>query len=157
MSYKVALPPEIKPEEGKHSPSLPKITGETGEVGEETVFVAGKSRQDKGFPHQYPHHSSPLTGEETGKVSDETGEEMATPGHLELVVVQRSPIPPPIRIAPAEVVTNPELFIARSLEDLAVWVEAQNRGAGHWMENLLDEKIERLRLCGVIVEVRRIQ
>lgn len=79
------------------------------------------------------------------------------PGHLALVVTERRPVAPPVRIAPADVVTDPELFIEKALGDLAAWVEAENRGYPHWAHDLLDEKLERLKLCGVVAMVRRIQ
>ncbi len=49
-------------------------------------------------------------------------------------------------------------FAERTIGDLLSYISAQNRGASHhWVEQILDEKLERLKLCGVKAEIRKLQ
>ena len=81
----------------------------------------------------------------------------AAAASLVLVVRTGAPAEPPISIAPAVVVTNPVRFIEATLADLSCYVAARNRGAANWAENLIDEKFEQLRRCGIEAEIKEIQ
>jgi hypothetical protein len=78
---------------------------------------------------------------------------------LSLVVTRTGPVPAgPIKANPWTIILSPERFVDATLDDLASYVAARNAGSsGHWVEDLLDEKIEQLRLCGVNVEIREVQ
>jgi hypothetical protein len=48
-------------------------------------------------------------------------------------------------------------YVDSTLSDLATYVAARNKGRiRHWAEDLLDEKLAGLRLCGVLAEIREI-
>jgi hypothetical protein len=48
-------------------------------------------------------------------------------------------------------------YVDCTLADLAAYVAARNKGRiRHWAEDLLDEKVAGLRLCGVEAEIREI-
>lgn len=62
---------------------------------------------------------------------------------------------PPV---PYVTILDPAKFVSATLADLARYVAAKNQGRHHsWIENILDEKIEQLRLCGVEAEIRVVQ
>lgn len=83
---------------------------------------------------------------------------LASPARLDLVVVRSGPIPSgPIALTPWTKVLDPRRFVECTLADLASYVAAENAGRPHWAEDLIDEKLDALRACGVIAELRRIQ
>ena len=48
-------------------------------------------------------------------------------------------------------------FAEATIQDLVTYVAAQNRGSNHWVDRVLDEKLEHLELCGITAEIRAIQ
>jgi hypothetical protein len=71
-----------------------------------------------------------------------------------LMVNKVEVVPSPIALTSWITVVDPGRFIQTTLEDLAAYVGAKNRGSSHWAEALLDEKLQCLRLCGVNAEIR---
>jgi len=144
MTYKVALPPESKPNENYIGLSYPRNTGDTGDrAGGNTR----KSRRYEVFPNHFPHHYDDQTGEQTGGV--------AAPQRLRLSVRRVREVPPPIRLGLGVTVVDPGRFVEADLGDLEAYVAAKNKGsAKHLMENLLEEKLEHLGLCGIEVEIK---
>jgi hypothetical protein len=64
---------------------------------------------------------------------------------------------PTVRLNAWTVVTDIPNFVDANLRDLASYVAARNKGrTRHWAEDLLDEKVAGLRLCGVEAEIREI-
>jgi len=54
-------------------------------------------------------------------------------------------------------ITDVPKYVDSTLTDLAAYVAARNKGRiRHWAEDLLDEKLAGLRLCGVLAEIREI-
>ncbi len=85
------------------------------------------------------------------------GETIEKPSRLRVVVTERKRVEPPIRLSVAETVVDPQRFLDTTLADLEAYVAAKNKSeAKHWMENLLEEKLEHLRLCGIEVEIRKV-
>ena len=75
-----------------------------------------------------------------------------------LIVTKSEPIPDaPISLNGWATVVNVKGFVDRTLADLEAYVAARNAGRWHWMESLLDETVEHLRLCGVEAEIREVQ
>jgi hypothetical protein len=59
---------------------------------------------------------------------------------------------------PYVTILDPAKFVSATLADLASYVSAKNQGRQHsWIEDIVDEKIEQLRLCGVEAEIRTMQ
>jgi hypothetical protein len=71
MAYRIALPPESKPNEDYIGPSYPKKTGDTGDTGDKMGGDARTSSNHAGSGHQYGHQFEPRTGDQSG---DQTGE-----------------------------------------------------------------------------------
>jgi hypothetical protein len=82
--------------------------------------------------------------------------ELHTPG-LTLIVRRLRKIVPPIKIEPWITVVDPDRFIDATLGELATYIAAKNHGSRHWIEDLLKEKLERLALCGIAVEILTVQ
>jgi len=74
-----------------------------------------------------------------------------------LKVTEFKTVTGPVMIAPGNTITDVEAFIASAIRDLLRYVSAENNGSRHWVRDLLDEKLERLQLCGVKAEIRSIQ
>src|SRR5262245_33195219 len=55
------------------------------------------------------------------------------------------------------IITNPQKFIETTLADLAAYLVARNQRRSHWASNLIDEKLEALKVCGIEAEIREIQ
>ncbi len=86
-----------------------------------------------------------------------TGFEKDLPACVCLAVTERKEVPYPVHLTPWLIVCDASRFIEATLADLAVYVAAKNKGeARHWMENLLEEKLEHLRLCGIEVEIMEV-
>jgi hypothetical protein len=55
------------------------------------------------------------------------------------------------------VVTNPTRFIESTLADLGWYVAAKNnQGSARWAQDLIDEKLDQLKKCGIEAEIRAI-
>jgi len=76
---------------------------------------------------------------------------------LSLAATRLKEVYPPIQLRPGVTVMDIDIFIVRTLQDLASYVSAANRGSKHWVATLLDEKIEGLERCGVKAEIRKVQ
>jgi len=63
----------------------------------------------------------------------------------------------PITIEPALRIMDIAKFTQATIQDLVTYVLAKNRGSSHWVERVLDEKLEYLELCGVKAEIRMVQ
>ena len=63
----------------------------------------------------------------------------------------------PVSLRPELTVADVQRFVDSTIRDLLVYVMAKNRGSGHWVERVLDEKVGQLELCGVNAEIRAIQ
>ncbi len=74
----------------------------------------------------------------------------AAPPRFKLVVTNQREVLPPIHLAPWLIVRDASRFIEATLADLAVYVAAKNRGGSrHWVERLVEEKVENLAACGI--------
>jgi len=61
----------------------------------------------------------------------------------------------PIALGPAETVINVEKFAEITIRDVIEGIHEKNRGhLRHWAVSLIEEKIEKLRACGVEVEIQ---
>jgi hypothetical protein len=131
------------------------------------------------------NHPTPLTTavieKPDGNLQDAVKETFSVnkPIQLELIVEQVSPCPSgPLMVAsdfamfgrpddlqagstvaaPYVTILDPAKFVSATLADLASYVSAKNQGRQHsWIEDIVDEKIEQLRLCGVEAEIRTVQ
>ncbi len=64
----------------------------------------------------------------------------------------------PIVIGSGRKIIDVAKFAEVTIKDLVSYIAAQNRGvAHHWVERILDEKLEYLKICGVKVEIRKLQ
>jgi hypothetical protein len=155
MAYRVEFPPDIeKDEEISSGLSLPKNSGKSGKD--------GKDNQPAGNLREAIKDIFPTNG----------------PFQFELVIRRVSPCPVgPVEVAsdfpilgppdhqvgstvavPWVTILDPAKFVSSTLADLASYVSAKNQGRHHsWIENIIDEKIEQLRLCGVEAEIRAVQ
>ena len=94
-----------------------------------------------------------------GRSTDESGRvavELDIP-RLTIIVKESRKVVPPIRIQPWVTVLDPDRFIDATLGDLAAYVAAKNHDKRHWVENLLEEKLEQLELCGITAEIVIVQ
>jgi len=67
-------------------------------------------------------------------------------------------VSPPVEVAPGVTIVDVQRCIKATLVDLQSYVNAKNAGREHhWVENLVDEKLARLELCGVKAEIRTVQ
>jgi len=128
-------------------PSTPPGTGQSGQDG---------LKEGDGDLHR---HDGPDCIKSQDSVRPDrlttAGETIGKPSHLKVVVTERKRVEPPIRLSVAETVVDPQRFLDTTLADLEAYVAAKNKGsAKHWMENLLEEKLEHLRLCGIEVEIK---
>ena len=80
-------------------------------------------------------------------------------GWLYLVVKRPENYPQgPLTVGPGLRIADVAKSAERTIEDLLSYITAQNKGAAHhWVEQILDEKLERLKLCGVKAEIRKLQ
>ena len=79
-------------------------------------------------------------------------------GWLVLVVKRLEKLPTgPITIGPSLRIVNVAKFTESTIRDLETYVSAKNRGSNHWIDRVLNEKIEQLERCGVKAEIRAIQ
>ena len=63
----------------------------------------------------------------------------------------------PIALGRAETVPNVERFAETTIKDVIEVIHQKNRGhLNHWAVSLVDEKIEKLAICGVHVEIRSV-
>ncbi len=76
-----------------------------------------------------------------------------------VLVVRRPEKPPtgPITVKPGLRIMDVAKFAEATIRDLLTYVAAKNRGSYHWVDRVLDEKLEQLELCGVKVEIRSLQ
>jgi len=76
------------------------------------------------------------------------------------VLVVRQPEKPPtcpITVKPGLQIMDVARFTEATIRDLVTYVAAQNMGSYHWVDRMLDEKLELLKRCGVRAEIRPIQ
>ncbi len=80
------------------------------------------------------------------------------PGWL-ILVVRRPEKPPtgPITVKPGLRIMDVARFTEATIQDLVTYVSAKNRGSSHWVDRVLDEKLEYLELCGVKAEIIKLQ
>ncbi len=79
-------------------------------------------------------------------------------GWLVLVVRRPEKLPTgPITIGASLQIVDVAMFIEATIHDLVTYVSARNRGSSHWVDRVLDEKLEYLELCGITAEIRAIQ
>ncbi len=80
-------------------------------------------------------------------------------GWLALEIKRSEKLPQgPIVVNPGITITEVAKFIEATIQDLVSYVSARNRGSGqHWVDSVLDEKLEQLECCGVKAEIRTIQ
>jgi len=74
-------------------------------------------------------------------------------------VVRRPEKPPtgPITVKPGQRIMDVARFTEATIRDLVTYVAAQNMGSYHRVDRMLDEKLELLKRCGVMAEIRAIQ
>lgn len=89
----------------------------------------------------------------------EAAELTYTSGPFELFVRQATVLPTEqVKVNPAITIIDPAKFVSATLVDLNSCVSAINAGRSPlWIQELIDEKIEALRACGVDVDLRKIQ
>ncbi len=75
---------------------------------------------------------------------------------LEVKRPERYPVAP-VSLRPELTVADVQRFVDSTIRDLLVYVIAKNRGSGHWVERVLDEKLEQLERCGVLAKIRELQ
>ncbi len=75
-----------------------------------------------------------------------------------VLVVRRPEKPPtgPITVKPGLRIMDVAKFAEATIRDLLTYVAAKNRGSYHWVDRVLDEKLEQLELCGVKAEIREL-
>ena len=79
-------------------------------------------------------------------------------GWLVLVVRRSEKLPTgPITIVPSLRIVDVAKFTESTIRDLETYVATKNRGSNHWVDRVLDEKIEQLERCGVKAEIRELQ
>ena len=80
------------------------------------------------------------------------------PGWQYLVIKRPKTLPQgPITVDPGVRIEDISKFIERTIQDLVTYVADKNRGSYHWVDRVLDEKLEHLELCGITAEIRVIQ
>ena len=80
------------------------------------------------------------------------------PGWLYLVIKRPEKLPQgPITVDPGVRIEDISKFIERTIQDLVTYLVSKNRGSSIWVERMLDEKLEHLKRCGVMAEIRAIQ
>ncbi len=124
---------------------LKEIAGETIEL--ETSCVA-----------QVPKEPAPTSRLILNHVTSEffTGDKSR--GWLVLDVRRSKKLPTgPITIGSGLRIVDVAKFTESTIRDLETYVAAKNRGSNHWVDRVLDEKIEQLERCGVKAEIRAIQ
>ncbi len=63
----------------------------------------------------------------------------------------------PIVIGSGRKIIDVAKFAEVTIKDLVSYIAAKNRGASHhWVERILDEKLEYLKICGVKAEIRKL-
>jgi len=80
-------------------------------------------------------------------------------GWLYLVVKRPENYPQgPLTVGPGLRIADVAKCAERTIGDLVSYLSAKNRGAAHhWVERILDEKLEYLKICGVKAEIRTLQ
>ena len=63
----------------------------------------------------------------------------------------------PITVEPGLRIMDIAKFTQATIQDLVTYVMAKNRGSSHWVDRVLDEKLEQLERCGVRAEIRTVQ
>jgi len=77
-----------------------------------------------------------------------------------LILIVRRPEKPPqgtITLGSGLRIIDVARFTEATIQDLLTYVTARNRGSSHWVDRVLDEKLEQLERCGVGAEIRAIQ
>jgi len=76
-----------------------------------------------------------------------------------VLVLRRPEKPPtgPITVKPGLQIMDVARFTEATIQDLITYVSARNGGSSHWVDRMLDEKLEHLELCGITAEIRAIQ
>lgn len=76
-----------------------------------------------------------------------------------VLVVRRAENPPngPITVKTGLRIMDVAGFTKATIQDLQSYVSAKNRGSSHWVDSVLNEKLEQLELCGVKAEIRAVQ
>ena len=80
-------------------------------------------------------------------------------GWLVLKIKQPAKLPQAPIVADSGItIVDVARFTEATIQDLVSYVSARNRGSGqHWVDSVLDEKLEQLECCGVKAEIRTIQ
>ena len=80
-------------------------------------------------------------------------------GWLVLKIKQPAKLPQAPIVADSGItIVDVARFTEATVQDLMSYVSARNRGSGqHWVDSVLDEKLEQLECCGVKAEIRTIQ
>jgi len=76
--------------------------------------------------------------------------------YFKIIVSRTRNVGPPVHLTPFLTVTDTEKFIGAALAELEAYVAAKNRHSRHWVEQLIDEKLDHLRQCGIEAEIRQI-
>ncbi len=63
----------------------------------------------------------------------------------------------PITVKPGLRIMDVARFTEAAIQDLITYVSARNGGSSHWVDKVLDKKLEHLELCGITAEIRAIQ
>ncbi len=77
---------------------------------------------------------------------------------LYLVIKRPETLPQgPITVKPGLRIMDVARFTEATIQDLITYVSARNGGSSHWVDTVLDEKLDYLELCGITAEIRAIQ
>src|SRR5262245_26754763 len=147
MAYEVELPPiskAIKSKEDFRNPANAELS-----VGPTFTTKITTHSEERAV-------TAVTTGEKT--LPDQRPIIRKTEPWVTLVVTRLVPAPTcSVNLNNWTTIIDPGKFVENTLSSLASYVAARNTGRKHWISNLLDEKIEALRACGVEAEIRRLQ
>jgi hypothetical protein len=76
--------------------------------------------------------------------------------YFKIIVSRTRNVGPTVHLAPFLTVTDTEKYIGVTLAELEAYVAAKNRHSRHWVEQLIDEKLDHLRQCGVEAEIKEV-
>ncbi len=104
-----------------------------------------------------PESSNPHATQNPDQIADIFFTDEERSGWLYLVVKRPENLSQgPITIGPGLRIMDIAKFTQATIQDLVTYVMAKNKGSSHWVERVLDEKLELLKLCGVKAEIRRL-
>ncbi len=129
-------------------------------AGEEKAHSIIVLRADKGVGLRVapPETLTPASSLTIDHVASEFFTENERRGWLVLVVKRLEKLTTgPITIGPSLRIVDVAKFTESTIQDLVTYLAAKNRDSYHWVDRVLDEKLEYLELCGITAEIRSVQ